>query len=394
MRIAYISPYQGPTLLRCRPTIQNLSLAGNVKIELISELLHRAKHEVEVFSQGEVVDHRARLYRGMSESKRFHVKIPVSYASALPIKFVNGIWSSWRLRELFKQRHRISPFDLVIIYNLKAPQVACAEDALRLFGLPVILEYEDAAFVDLGGRVESGLRSRWSLSTTDKIVRKVSGCIGVSPLLLSRVPASTPKLLLRGVVGKETLLAGKQPMRSRNHWCVYSGTLVRGKGLEALVAAWKLVDLPGWELHIAGDGALRDELAKHAEGDRRIVFHGILNRQDNARFLATARIGLNPHDLSQTPGNVFAFKIIEYLAAGLHCVTTPMGSLEPELETGITYMPDNSPATIAATIMQVIQNCAYERVASGAAQDAYGPDAVERALDTFLRTVTNGVPRT
>jgi len=43
-------------------------------------------------------------------------------------------------------------FDLVIIFNLKEPQVACANYALRRLGVPVILEYEDDRFVNVVGK--------------------------------------------------------------------------------------------------------------------------------------------------------------------------------------------------------------------------------------------------
>ena len=96
---------------------------------------------------------------------------------------------------------------------------------------------------------------------------------------------------------------------------------------------------------------------------------------------------MNPHQVSRIPGNVFAFKIVEYLAAGAHVVTTPMGNLEPKLESGITYMNDNSPATIAATLQRVIRERDYERTAAEAAVQSYGPEAVSRSLDKLLNKV-------
>jgi glycosyltransferase involved in cell wall biosynthesis len=100
-----------------------------------------------------------------------------------------------------------------------------------------------------------------------------------------------------------------------------------------------------------------------------------------------SKIGVNPHDLSATPGNIFAFKIIEYLAAGTHVITTPMGLLEKELEAGITYIADNSPETIAGALQQVIKGREYERGALDAAQGMYGPAAVSKMLDTLLNRV-------
>jgi glycosyltransferase involved in cell wall biosynthesis len=365
-------------------------LAANLKIELISEFLQRGMHNVEILSQGEVVEHRFKFYSAFCETSSSQTKIPVFYSSAIPIKFFNGFWSSLRTLSLFKQRHRASPYDLVIVYNLKHPQVVCGDYAINRLGLPVVLEYEDDAFVDLGGNSDRGFRSRLFQNSAKQLMNSLSGCLGVSPYLLSQVPSSVPKLLLRGVVSEDILRARKQPLSSRRNWVVYSGTHTRGKGLESLITAWKMVELPNWELHIAGQGKLTGLLEKMAENNKSIVFHGLLNRQQNAQFLGTAKIGINPHDLSRTPGNVFAFKIIEYLAAGVHCLTTPMGILEPDLEAGITYMADNSPETIAAMLKQVIEDCRYERLAAKAARDTYGPEAVSKSLNEFLKQTLRG----
>jgi glycosyltransferase involved in cell wall biosynthesis len=219
-------------------------------------------------------------------------------------------------------------------------------------------------------------------------MNSTSACVGVSPHLLSRVPAALPQMLLRGVVLEEILQAGKQSMASRQKWVVFSGTHFRSKGLEPLIEAWKSATLPGWQLHIAGRGELTPSLEKMAESDKSIVFHGLLDRAANARLLGSASIAINPHDLSATPGNVFAFKIIEYLAAGAHCVTTPMGTLETDLERGITYMPDNRPETIAATLTRVINGRLYEQVATQAAQNRYGPESISKALNTLIDQVT------
>ena len=387
MRIAYIAPYQGPGLLESRPTLQNLGLAANVKIELVAELLNRSQHVIEILSQGEVVERGFRFYAAFREPKPFHPAIPVLYASALPIRFVNGLWQAfWTLR-LFRRRHRLLPYDVVIIYNLKLPQVVCGLYAMRHLGLPVILEYEDDALVDISGKIEGGWKANIFRRLARTILNSVSGCVGVSPYLLSLVPTIVPKLLLRGVVNEYVLKLSRETLGARKNWVVYSGTFSTTKGLMQLVKAWKMMSLSDWELHIAGHGKIANELMSMAGTDRSIVFHGLLNREENAGFLRMATIGMNPHDLSEMPGNVFAFKIIEYLAAGTHVITTPMGPLEKELEVGITYMPDNSPETIAATLQQVIKDRGYERTALEAAQQMYGPTSVSKSLDTLLKQV-------
>jgi glycosyltransferase involved in cell wall biosynthesis len=196
-------------------------------------------------------------------------------------------------------------------------------------------------------------------------------------------------MLLRGVVSNEILTHERQPMRERKNWVAYSGTLTGSKGLVPLIEAWKVAAISGWELHIAGDGQSARDLRRLAEGSSSIV---LLDRKQNAQLLGDARIGINPHDVSKTPGNVFAFKIIEYLAAGAHVISTPMGVLEPEIERGITYMTDNAPDTIAATLKRVIAERLFERTADQAAQRAYGPTTVARALNDLLTEVKGPPP--
>ena len=115
MRIAYVANYQGPALVEQRPIVRNLSMSNRVKIELVATLLHRESRRDGRF-QGEVVDHRLTLYPRLTEPVRFHEQIPVECASCLPVKRLNGAWSSLTVR-LLRSLHRRDPFDLVVVFN-------------------------------------------------------------------------------------------------------------------------------------------------------------------------------------------------------------------------------------------------------------------------------------
>src|ERR1700733_7081015 len=175
MRIAYITTYQGPTLLKRRPTVRNRSMSNRIKIELIAALLHDCAHEVEVISQGEVIENGCTFYPSFSEPERFHPHIPIYYGSVLPIRRLNGLWSSARTVHIFKERHRTKPFDFVIIFNLKDQQIACANYAIHHLGVPVILEYEDDKFVNVQGEVDDGFATRRSANAARRLLTSVSG---------------------------------------------------------------------------------------------------------------------------------------------------------------------------------------------------------------------------
>jgi hypothetical protein len=179
MRIAYITTYQGQSLPMRRPIVLNRSLSNTVKIELIASLLRANSHEVEVLSQGEVVEHKLTFYPAYSEPQRFDPNIPVYYSSSLPIRRLNGLWSNLRTLQLLKARHRAAPFDLVIIFNLKGPQVTCANYALRSLHIPVILEYEDDRFVNVVGQADSGLLA----SYRDRACKNLLAAVSFPPLV-------------------------------------------------------------------------------------------------------------------------------------------------------------------------------------------------------------------
>lgn len=384
MRIAYIAPYQGPSLLKARPIVRNLSLAGSVKIEFIARVLSIQKHQVDIISQGEIVELSCKWYPSFRESEPFHPDIPIYYASALPIRFLNGLWSSRRTLELFKLRHQTSPYDLVIIYNLKLPQIVCADYAIRRLGLPVVFEYEDDAFVDITGKDEA--KARFPFGTdSSKLLNMVAGCMAASPHLLSQLPATIPKLLFRGAVGHDLMQSSEQMTTVKKNWVLFSGTHYRSKGIKQLIAAWRELQMPGWELHITGHGELTGVIQKMAEGDRSIMLHGLVKRGELVKLMCASKICMNPHDVSQTPGNVFAFKIIEYLAAGAHVISTPMGIIEKEAEWGMTYILNNNPTTIVEALKKVIDSNRWEQRADQYVRDIYGPEAISRALEGLLR---------
>ena len=179
---------------------------------------------------------------------------------------------------MFAERQRSAPFDVVIIYNLKQPQVECARSAAQRLGLPVVVEYEDDAFVDIGGISEQGWLTRIRLKRAQGVLDAAAGCIGVSPFLLSRFSARPPGMLLRGVVSTQVMEAGRRHF-SRPNRVVFSGTSFRSKGLVPLIKGWKLCGLKDWELHIAGDGELATMLREMARDDSSIVFHGLLGAE-------------------------------------------------------------------------------------------------------------------
>ena len=385
MRIAFIAPYQGTTLCQRRPITGNFGLGATAKMRILAELLRGSSHEIEIFSQGEVIESKLTYYPPLLEATASADEIPVRYASAVPLRGLNALWSTRSLLRLFKAHHRRQPYDLVVIYNLKPPQVTCADYAIR-HGLPVVMEYEDDQFLEIWEPHFSRFTSNVWEKQARQLLPRVSGCVAGSADLLAQV-GDVPKLLLPGVIDRAIITEGAKSNRRRN-WVVFSGTHSRYQGLTSLITSWRRTPQSGWELHIAGHGEITSELHALAAGDPTIVFHGVLDRDANARLLTQGKISVVAYEVDKTRG--FSFKTLECLGAGLHVITTrltALSALDPELKTGLTYLDGNDPDTISACLTGVISDRRYEQTSRDEAIARYGPDAVQRSLNAFLLSI-------
>ena len=94
---------------------------------------------------------------------------------------------------------------------MQRAQIGCAPYAVQRLGVPVILQYEDDAFVDVHGRPATGPLERYRMAGCRRLLGLISGGTGVSPDPLSQLPDHVPKLLLRGVVSGEIARLASSP---------------------------------------------------------------------------------------------------------------------------------------------------------------------------------------
>ena len=80
--------------------------------------------------------------------------------------------------------------------------------------------------------------------------------------------------------------------KKKKKWILMSGRLLSRKGFHHVLEALKDVDAPGWEVHITGDGPIRQDLESIAKGLKmKVIFHGWLDsKKDVYRFCEQSSI--------------------------------------------------------------------------------------------------------
>lgn len=158
------------------------------------------------------------------------------------------------------------------------------------------------------------------------------------------------------------------PMAPERDIAVYVGRLSSEKGLQAVIAAWRVDGVP---LVIVGDGPLRADLEHQVSvaGKTNIRFVGHKNAAEVGAFLRRACFLILPSITYETFGRV----LIEAYAYGVPVLATRLGAT-PEIVregvTGLLFDPHN-PADLGAKLDQLARNPEQSRPMRQTARRAY-----------------------
>lgn len=178
---------------------------------------------------------------------------------------------------------------------------------------------------------------------------------------------------------------------------LYVGGLECDCGLDAVLRALPLLT-PHASLSVGGDGPAMNlfrRLADRLGVSRRVVWHGRVSAVSTPQLLSTAWIGVAT--FPPTGWNQYAFhlKILEYMAAGLPFVTTPVGDgALLASETGAGLVSQSHPETLAACIACLIDDAdrrASMSVAGRAAAARYDWDLIGPRFAQWVHATLGGL---
>jgi glycosyltransferase involved in cell wall biosynthesis len=127
---------------------------------------------------------------------------------------------------------------------------------------------------------------------------------------------------------------------------LYTGVLDRTHDLGPILESMAQMSGSSLQLHIVGDGALRERYEGMARALKETVFfHGRVSHQDVPQYIAAADLCLAPYDPKAFPRGEIAYsslKIPEYLSAGRAVVSVPSGRILELVREGVSgFLFDN-----------------------------------------------------
>ena len=176
---------------------------------------------------------------------------------------------------------------------------------------------------------------------------------------------------------------------------LFVGRLVEKKGLAVLLDA--LRDLPGtWSLDVAGDGPLRAELERQAQG-LPVRFLGQTTKQDLVRAYAAASVVVAP-SVAAASGDQDGLPValLEAMAAGCPVVASRLSGIDEAVVdevSGVLVTPGSVAELTAALHRLLDDDDLRRRLGQGAAERAEGYSVTSlgrRYLDLLQQVATTG----
>jgi glycosyltransferase involved in cell wall biosynthesis len=272
----------------------------------------------------------------------------------------NTIWSRRSRSNLSKFLRQVRP-DVVHVHNTFAVLSPSVYGACKAQGVPVVQTLHNfrffcpsALFLRKGKPCEECVdrsllqsvkhrcyRGSFTATATVASMLTLHRAIGTYSHLIDRYIALTnfarSKILKGGIAEHKVVLKPNfvpDPPASGNGgggYVAFVGLLLKSKGTETLVAAWRA--LPSVKLKIVGDGELRTQLEATArEENLNIEFTGMQNPSAVLNIIANAEILIIPSEWYEA----FPMVLAEAFACGTPVLASRIGSLEELVEDNVT----------------------------------------------------------
>jgi glycosyltransferase involved in cell wall biosynthesis len=210
---------------------------------------------------------------------------------------------------------------VILVYAIHTPFLkACVEAKKRHKNLKIILIVPDLPeFMSQKSNPIRNLLQLLNQRTLDGLYKYVDGYVLLSEFMTDRLPVGDkPWEVVEGIFNQldEKKMTNEENVES-DKYILYTGTLARRYGIMNLVEAFHRLTMQDVKLFICGDGDTKNEIIDFAKKDSRIIYKGLVRREDAMVLQKNALLLVNP----RTPEGEFTkysfpSKTMEYLASG------------------------------------------------------------------------------
>jgi glycosyltransferase involved in cell wall biosynthesis len=387
-RLAPVAARQAIVVAAFAPNASSVNLGAEKKIELVLALLHQLGFQIHLVDSS----HPVLAFAAPVNGRACHVgTTPVTLwrPFSVPNRKLGKLLNVMTAGDFVTRLQALAPA-FVWVYNAYAFEARAALALKRRLGCPVVLELEDLPLA----RSRSLNPKPWLdqhyfpllMAATDLLtcvnaqIQRQSVRPGLRSMLF-------PSLLQQALVDAPP----KERFATPTLQVGYFGGLEAEKGAQVLLDT--IAHLPaGWQFVVTGIGSYASAFAQaQRRHPDKLAFHGRVSHEQVLSLMQGCDAIVNPHSSIAAMGDgVFPFKVCEALASRALLISTPLPSIDIDLEHAVLSF-DGSSAGLLHALQLAPAFHASHRAAIHSTREAicarFGEASILRQLRTQLEAV-------
>ena len=239
----------------------------------------------------------------------------VGFSNLTGYKLFSRYWNA--RKALLKNAHQTT----ILIYSIHLPFLKAAVDfKKRHKGTKIILVVPDLPeFMAQQKNAKRKILEYFNSKFLSRQYKHVDGYVLLSEHMVERLPiGNKPWTVVEGIFNPKDAPLDNVKEETIGRYILYTGTLARRYGIMNLVESFKRLPIQDVNLVICGDGDSKEAIIEAAKVDSRIIYKGLIKREEALRLQQNATLLVNP----RTPEGEFTkfsfpSKTMEYLASGI-----------------------------------------------------------------------------
>lgn len=252
----------------------------------------------------------------------------VAFSNITGYKLFSRYWNA--RKALLRNSHQTT----ILIYSIHLPFLKAAVDfKKRNKGSKIVLVVPDLPeFMAQQKNTKRKVLEYFNSKFLARQYRHVDGYVLLSEHMVERLPiGDRPWTVVEGIFNPKDAPLGSVKEETLGRYILYTGTLARRYGIMNLVEAFKKLPIRDVNLVICGDGDSKGAIIEAAKADNRIIYKGLIKREEALRLQQNATLLVNP----RTPEGEFTkysfpSKTMEYLASGIPTLIYKLSGIPDE----------------------------------------------------------------
>lgn len=254
---------------------------------------------------------------------------------------------------------RIKHETTILVYSIHLPFLKAAVDFKnKCKGSKIVLIVPDLPeFMSSRKNIKRRILEFFNSRILARQYRYVDGYVLLSEHMLERLPVGDkPWTVVEGIYNPKDTPEPNMADTTMGRYILYTGTLAQRYGIMNLVHAFGRIQSPDVNLVICGDGDARDLIIEASKNDKRIIYKGLVKRNEALHLQANATLLVNP----RTPEGEFTkysfpSKTMEYLASGVPTLLYKLAGIPEEYYEYCFTMEDLSIDALAEKLEAIIK---------------------------------------